>query len=61
MSFSVRRRTREVGIRMALGATPRHVVRMILAQGILQVGLGLGLGSCSLPASPRGSGPSCST
>lgn len=44
MSFSVRRRTREVGIRMALGATPRHVVRMILGQGVLQVTVGLGIG-----------------
>jgi ABC-type antimicrobial peptide transport system permease subunit len=44
MSFSVSRRTREVGIRMALGATPRHVVRMILSQGILQVGIGLAIG-----------------
>ena len=46
MSFSVSRRTREVGIRMALGAQGRHVVRMIFGQGLLQltVGTALGLG-----------------
>jgi ABC-type antimicrobial peptide transport system permease subunit len=44
MSFSVRRRTTEVGIRMALGAEPRAVVGMILRQGLWQMGVGLLLG-----------------
>ncbi len=44
MSFSVSRRTREVGIRMALGARGADVIRMIFRQGILQVGIGLVLG-----------------
>ncbi|MEK6254692.1 MAG: ABC transporter permease, partial [Gemmatimonadales bacterium] len=44
MSFSVRRRTTEVGIRMALGAEPRDVVRMIIRQGMWQLGVGLILG-----------------
>jgi ABC-type antimicrobial peptide transport system permease subunit len=44
MSFSVSRRTREVGIRMALGAHALQVVRMIFRQGLLQLGLGLTLG-----------------
>ncbi len=41
MSFSVSRRTREVGIRMALGASARNVIRMIFGQGLVQVSVGL--------------------
>ena len=44
MSFSVSRRTREVGIRMALGARATDVVGMILKQGLLQLGLGMATG-----------------
>ena len=44
MSFSVGRRTREVGVRMALGATTRDVIRLILAGGFRQLGIGLALG-----------------
>ncbi|MFI5280556.1 MAG: ABC transporter permease [Gemmatimonadales bacterium] len=41
MSFSVARRTQEVGVRMALGAGGRQVLRMFLRQGAVQVGAGL--------------------
>lgn len=44
MSFSVSRRAREVGIRMALGAQARDVVRMIFGQGFLQLAIGMTLG-----------------
>ncbi|MEX2177667.1 MAG: ABC transporter permease [Gemmatimonadaceae bacterium] len=44
MAFSVSRRTREVGIRMALGAKTGDVIRLIFGQGMLQLGVGLGLG-----------------
>jgi len=44
MSFSVSRRIREVGIRMALGAQARDVVAMIFRQGIVQLAVGMALG-----------------
>jgi putative ABC transport system permease protein len=44
MAFSVSRRTREVGIRMALGAKSSDVVRLIFGQGMLQLGIGLAVG-----------------
>ncbi|HET9425234.1 MAG TPA: ABC transporter permease, partial [Gemmatimonadaceae bacterium] len=44
MSFSVSRRTREVGIRMALGARGGDVVRMIFRQGAVQLAIGMVLG-----------------
>jgi predicted permease len=44
MSFSVVRRTREVGIRMALGAQGRNVVSMIFGQGVVQLVVGMTVG-----------------
>ncbi len=44
MAFSVRRRTSEVGIRMALGAASGQVLGLILRQGLVQIAMGVGLG-----------------
>ncbi len=44
MSYSVGCRTREIGIRMALGAKPRKVLRMVLRQGLTLTCIGLAIG-----------------
>jgi putative ABC transport system permease protein len=57
VSYSTSRRTREIGIRMALGATPRNVHSMIFGQGFRTVAVGLTLGLASalaLTAALRG-------
>jgi predicted permease len=53
MSFSVSRRVREVGIRMALGAQGGDVVKMIFGQGAWQLGLGLVFGLALAAASAQ--------
>jgi putative ABC transport system permease protein len=45
MSWVVGRRTSEFGIRMALGARPRDVVRMLLVQSLRPILIGLALGA----------------
>jgi predicted permease len=45
ISYAVARRVQEIGIRMALGASPRDVLRMILRQGLLSVSIGVVLGA----------------
>ena len=52
MSYSVNQRTQEVGIRMSLGAQPRDVLRLILANGMAMVcaGVVVGLGISTLLA-----------
>jgi putative ABC transport system permease protein len=44
MSYSVTRRTPEIGIRMALGASAADVLQMIIKQGARLVGLGITIG-----------------
>ena len=44
MAYSVNQRTRELGIRLALGATAGEVRGMVLRQGLILTGLGIGIG-----------------
>jgi putative ABC transport system permease protein len=44
ISYSVAQRTREMGIRIALGADPSKVITLILSQGIRLVLIGLTIG-----------------
>lgn len=44
MSFMVRQRTREWGVRLALGAKGKHVVRLATRQAVLLLGIGLTIG-----------------
>jgi predicted permease len=47
MAYSVAQRTREVGIRMALGAQRGDVLRMMLRQGMTLAAIGMGIGLAS--------------
>ena len=44
MAYSVAQRTREIGIRMAIGAAPGDVVRLVMRQGMSLVGIGIVIG-----------------
>jgi len=58
MSISVSRRTREIGVRMALGANPRHVLARIAAQAMALMGSGVAAGGgIVLLSVALGSGP----
>ena len=45
LAYSVSRRTREIGVRAAMGAEPSTVVRMVMNEGLLLTGIGVAIGA----------------
>ena len=53
-SYSVTRRTHEIGVRLAMGAQRQDVMRMMMAQGLRTILLGIGVGFAGALALSRG-------
>jgi putative ABC transport system permease protein len=53
ISYSARQRTRELGVRVAFGATARDILRLILGQGLLVALIGIGVGLAAAFAMTR--------
>jgi predicted permease len=56
VAYALARRTREIGIRIALGARPPDVVRLILREGLIVTGAGTALGLIGAAIAARGLG-----
>lgn len=44
MSSAVRQQTRDIGVRVALGAAPRDVYRLVMSEALWVIGAGAGIG-----------------
>jgi putative ABC transport system permease protein len=53
IAYFVTQRTAEIGVRMALGATPRHVILLVLRQAAIPVGVGVLVGLAASAAATR--------
>jgi predicted permease len=53
VSYVTSQRTHEIGIRLALGAEPRQILKMVLRQGLVIIGVGLAVGLVSAVAAGR--------
>ena len=53
IAYLVAQRTREIGIRMAMGAVPREILGMVLRQGVGLAGLGIAAGVVGALAAGR--------
>jgi ABC-type antimicrobial peptide transport system permease subunit len=47
VAFAIAARTRELGVRVALGAAPRHIARLVVGRGIVPVGIGVLTGAAA--------------
>jgi ABC-type antimicrobial peptide transport system permease subunit len=54
MSYLVSRRTREIGVRIALGATPASIVRLVMADGLGVTAVGMAIGLIAAAVAARG-------
>jgi putative ABC transport system permease protein len=53
LSFAVSQRTREIGVRIALGARPADVVRMVIREGAVLSAVGLTVGAVAAVIATR--------